>query len=581
MHRRFETGVSAFGARRGAIGVTRNVRKPAVPLDAWQARPVREDPAGAVEPPPPDAPALSAARPHLGDWAVVASVARGIFCRPSCPELSDHGGDRLSYPSGAAAGAAGFRACRRCGPEIWPTSPRFATSADLVGRALHLIAGGVVEREGAVGLARRLDCRIDELEGQLEAELGAGVAALARARRADTARLLLEERALGVADVATAVGFRSSRDLCDTLVALFGLLPGETRGPSVPPADAGSGDRGGWTSLHVRLAFRAPLEPSSLFGHLAATAVPGVEEVREGAYRRALRLANGAGVVALAPRPEHVACSLLLQDRRDVGAALARCRWLLDLDADPDEIGEHLAGDPALAPGVRSHPGRRVPRSVDGAEMALRAVLGQQVSTRAAATQAARLAERHGAALDDPAGGLRRLFPSPEELCGIDPETLAMPRSRRRTLLTLVAALADGALELELGPGADRARAREDLGRIGGVGPWTLELVAMRALGDPDAFPGSDLGVVRGAAALGLPVGGRALLARSERWRPWRSYAVQYLWGALDHPVNEWPPGGGAERIPGARPSPPRTGSARGGRRLPTRGSQPAQRRQR
>ena len=436
-----------------------------------------------------------------------------------------------------------------------------------------------MEREGVAGVAERLGRRIGELEGQLEAELGAGVAALARCRRAEVGRLLLEHSSLSIADVAFAAGFRGVRDLRATFVAVFGLLPREVRGPSGALADPGSNGRAGWTSVHVQLPFRAPLEPSSLFGHLAATAVPGVEEVREGAYRRTLRLAEGSGIVALRPQADHVACSLLLEDRRDVGAALAQCRWLLDLDADPDEIGTHLARDPALAPRVRIHPGRRVPRSVDGAEMAVRAVLGQQVSTKAAATQAARLAERHGAALDDPAGGLDRLFPSAEELCGIDPETLAMPRSRRRTLLALVAALADGALDL--GPGADRERAREDLGRIGGVGPWTLELVAMRALGDPDAFPGSDLGVVRGAAALGLPVGGRGLLARSERWRPWRSYAVQYLWGMLDHPVNEWPPGGGAERTPGATPSPSRTGSARGGRRLPTRGSQPAQRRQR
>jgi len=266
--------------------------------------------------------------------------------------------------------------------------------------------------------------------------------------------------------------------------------------------------------------------------------VPGCEEVRGGAYRRTLRLPNGNGIVALTPRADHVACRLVLDDLRDIPTAIARCRRLLDLDADPEAIADALSADPALAPLVTMAPGRRIPRTVDGAEMAVRVVLGQQVSTKAARTHAARLAECHGTPIDDPAGGLSRVFPSSEALRELDSDSLAMPKARRATVLALVGALAGGLIELDAG--ADRERARHQLAGLGGIGPWTLEMISMRVLGDPDAFPATDMGVVKGAAALGLPTTLATLTARSRRWQPWRSYAVQYLWATLDHPINHW-----------------------------------------
>jgi AraC family transcriptional regulator of adaptative response / DNA-3-methyladenine glycosylase II len=286
----------------------------------------------------------------------------------------------------------------------------------------------------------------------------------------------------------------------------------------------------------VRLPFRPPLRPDNLFGHLAATAVPGVEEVRDGRYRRTLRLAHGPGVVDLAPEPDGVDCRLILIDRRDEASAAARCRWLLDLDAAPLEIDAHLARDPALRPLIRAAPGRRVPRCADGAEFAVRAVLGQQVSTAAARTHAARLVAEFGEPLRDPHGGLTHLFPTPAALRLARP---AIPERRRRTLSLLVDALASGGLALD--PATDRERARAVLAELPGIGPWTIEVIAMRALGDPDAFPVSDLGVRRGAAALGLPSTPAALLAHARAWQPWRAYAVQYLWSATDHEINHWP----------------------------------------
>lgn len=291
--------------------------------------------------------------------------------------------------------------------------------------------------------------------------------------------------------------------------------------------------------MSLRLPFRAPLNPDNLFGHLAATAVPGVEEWRDGAYRRTLRLPYGHGIVGLTPQPDHIACRLTLSDLRDLPVAISRCRRMLDLDADPVAVDEQLRADPVLAPLVDKAPGRRVPRTVDEAEFAVRAVLGQQVSTAAARTHAARLVVAHGEPVDDPRGGLTHLFPSPEALAAVDPETLAMPRTRRTTFTTLVRQLTDGYLHLGVDSDWEETRAR--LLALPGFGPWTVDVIAMRALGDPDAFLAGDLGIRRAAQELGLPSTPAALTARAAAWRPWRAYAVQYLWATDSHPINFLP----------------------------------------
>ncbi|MFF3350022.1 AlkA N-terminal domain-containing protein [Streptomyces sp. NPDC002779] len=478
--------------------------------------------------------AVQAKDARFDGWFYTAVLTTGIYCRPSCPVVAPKPENMVFHPSAAACQQAGFRACKRCRPDASPGSPEWNRRADLVARAMRLIADGVVDREGVPGLAARLGYSTRQVERQLLAELGAGPLALARAQRAQTARLLIETTPLPMAQIAFAAGFSSIRTFNDTVREVFALAPGDlrARAPRSTPGHTPG-------VLGLRLPFRAPLNPDNLFGHLAATAVPGVEEWRDGAYRRTLRLPYGHGIVSLTPKPDHIGCRLTLSDLRDLPVAISRCRRLLDLDADPVAVDEQLGRDDLLAPLVAKAPGRRVPRTVDEAEFAVRAVLGQQVSTAAARTHAARLVTAHGEPVDDPEGGLTHLFPAPEALAAVDPESLAMPRTRRTTLTALVGRLADGSLHL--GVESDWGQARARLLALPGFGPWTADVIAMRALGDPDAFLPTDLGIRRAAGGLGLPSTPAALTARAAAWRPWRAYAVQYLWATDSHPINFLP----------------------------------------
>lgn len=279
-------------------------------------------------------------------WFFTAVVTTRIYCRPSCPAVPPKVENMTFYPSAAACQQAGFRACKRCRPDTSPGSPEWNARADSVARAMRLIRDGVVDREGVPGLASRLGYSARQIERQLLAELGAGPLALARAQRAQTARLLIETTGLSMAEVAFAAGFSSVRTFNDTVREVFALAPGELRGRAArsarPLTTPGV--------IALRLPYRAPLNPSNLFGHLAATAVPGVEEWRDGAYRRTLSLRYGHGIVALTPHPDHIACRLSLTDPRDLTLAISRCRWLLDLDADPVAVDEQLSADPLLAP---------------------------------------------------------------------------------------------------------------------------------------------------------------------------------------------------------------------------------------
>jgi AraC family transcriptional regulator of adaptative response / DNA-3-methyladenine glycosylase II len=471
-------------------------------------------------------------------WFVTAVLTTRIYCRPSCPVRPPFARNVRFYPTAAAAQRAGFRACKRCRPDASPGSPEWNVRGDVVARAMRLIADGTVDREGVTGLASRVGYTTRQLERMLQAEVGANPLALARAQRTQTARVLIETTDLPFGDVAFAAGFSSIRQFNETIRMVCDLTPTALRRRA--KAKFGRGEAVAAGTLSLRLPVRTPFAYEGLFGHLAACAVPGVEEVRDGAYRRTLRLPAGNGIVSLTPEPGHVRCTLVLDDFRDLATAIARCRRLLDLDADPEAVVDALSADAELSALVRKAPGQRIPRTVDEAELALRVVLGQQVSVKAARTHAARLVAAYGRPLTDAAGGLTHVFPSIEHLAEIDPIHMAFPRPRQRSLVSLVEALANR--DVLLDAGCDWDRARHQLLALPGIGPWTAEVIAMRGLGDPDAFPATDLGVLLAAKQVGLPEDPRALAKHSTRWRPWRSYAAQHLWTALDHAVNRWPP---------------------------------------
>lgn len=470
-------------------------------------------------------------------WFVTAVLTTKIYCRPSCPVRPPYARNMRFYPTAAAAQKAGFRPCKRCRPDASPGSPEWNVRGDVVARAMRLIADGTVDRDGVTGLASRLGYTTRQLERLLQAEVGANPLALARAQRTQTARILIETTELPFSDVAFAAGFSSIRQFNDTVRSVCDMTPTALRQRA--RARFGVGD-GGTGALSLRLAVRTPFAYEGLFGHLAASAVPGVEEVRDGAYRRTLRLPNGNGIVSLTPQPDHVQCRVTLDDFRDLATAIARCRRLLDLDADPEAVVDALSGDPELSVLVAKAPGQRIPRTVDEQELALRVVLGQQVSVKAARTHAARLVSAYGQPVTDTDGALTHVFPAIEQLADIDPAHLAFPKARQRSLIALIRGIA--AREVVLDAGTDWNDAREQLRAVSGIGDWTAEVIAMRGLGDPDAFPVSDLGVRLAAEQVGLPCNQRALTERSKRWRPWRSYATQHLWTALEHAVNEWPP---------------------------------------
>jgi AraC family transcriptional regulator, regulatory protein of adaptative response / DNA-3-methyladenine glycosylase II len=470
-------------------------------------------------------------------WFVTAVLTTKIYCRPSCPVRPPFARNMRFYPTAASAQKAGFRACKRCRPDASPGSPEWNVRGDVVARAMRLISDGTVDREGVTGLAARIGYTTRQLERLLQAEVGANPLALARAQRAQTARVLIETTELPFSDVAFAAGFSSIRQFNDTVRAVCDLTPTTLRQRARSRFGRGESVTG---ALSLRLPLRTPFAYEGLFGHLAASAVPGVEEVRDGSYRRTLRLANGNGIVSLTPQPDHVRCEIMLDDFRDLAAAIARCRRLLDLDADPEAVVDALSADPDLGVLVAKAPGQRIPRTVDEHELALRVVLGQQVSIKAARTHARRIVIGYGQPVADVNGGLTHVFPAVEDLAAIDPAHLAFPKSRQRSLTALISALAEREVVLDAGCDWDRARAQ--LMGLPGVGPWTAEVIAMRGLGDPDAFPASDLGVRVAAQQLGLPAEPRPLTEHSVRWRPWRSYATQHLWTSLDHAVNEWPP---------------------------------------
>ncbi len=461
----------------------------------------------------------------------------GIYCRPSCPARTPKQGNVTFHRTAAAAQAAGYRACKRCLPGAAPGSPEWDLAADTAGRAMRLIADGVVEREGVEGLAGRLGYSARHLTRLLTGELGAGPLALARAQRAQTARTLLETTSWRAADVAFAAGFASVRQFNDTLREVYDATPTQLRAIRNGARPDQAAARGSGATLRVNIAVRAPYDLGAMRAFLAAHLCPGVEAMVGERYVRSVRLPHGPAVLEVDLGPtagddvRAVPVTARLSDLRDLAAATERCRRLLDADSDPLPVVEVLVGDPLLRDAVRARPGQRVPGAVDGDELALRTVLGQQVSLGAANKLAGRLTDLAGDALPGELGGagVERLFPHAAQVAGLDPERLPMPRTRAAAVVGLAQALAVD--EVALDRSVDRGETRTRLMVLKGIGPWTADYVRMRALGDPDVFLPDDVAARRVAGAIEPALTERATLqTRAEAWRPWRSYALMHLW---------------------------------------------------
>ena len=445
----------------------------------------------------------------------------GVYCRPICPARTPRRDRCVFFAHAAEAERDGFRACFRCRPELAPGAGPVDAVPRLVGAAAARIEAGFLNERTIEELAAGLGVTSRHLRRAIAAELGVSPVELAQSRRMALAKQLLHDSALSMAEVAFASGFASLRRFNAAFRARFGRPPSTIRREH--------GERASPGTLVLRLDHRPPLDFEAMLEFLAARCTAGVEQVDRGAYRRTVRLGARTGWLSVSADPRRPAL------RAEVSLSLAgalvqivpRLRALFDLDAHPDAIAAHLRSDARLAPEVRCRPGLRVPGAFDGFEAAVRVVLGQQVSVAAATTVSGRVAAALGQAIVTPYPGLDRVSPTAGTVASAGEDRLAglgMPGARARTLVALARAEAEGSLKLDRGVDPDTMRAR--LLEIPGVGPWTAEVLAMRALGSPDAFPAGDLGVLR---AIGV-TSAREAEARAERWRPWRAYAVMHLW---------------------------------------------------
>ena len=458
--------------------------------------------------------AASSRDARFDGWFIVAVRTTGIYCRPSCPAAAPKRKNVEFYRTTAGAQHGGYRACKRCRPDAAPGSPEWDLRTDVVGRAMRMIADGVIDRDGVHGLAGRLGYSTRHVNRVLTDELGAGPLALARAQRAQTARTLIETTSMPMTDVAFAAGFGSVRQFNDTIREVFASAPGELR----RSAGGVASSLPGWVA--VRLPTRRPFAGPQLMAFLADRVLLGVERVADGVYTRSLDLPRGHGVVEVSLGDGCVHAQFQLADWRDLAPAVGRIRCLLDLDADPVAIDVLLGADPALAPLVEQLPGMRAAGSVDPLETAVKAVVGQQVSVAGARTVLGRVCAAIGEPLSIVHPHVSLLFPSAQRLATADPDVFPMPKARAATVQRVARAVLNGEVRFD----ADRHEVREQLLALRGIGPWTAGYITMRALRDPDVFLETDLVVRHALAAHDLtPVA-------ADRWRPWRTYAMHHLW---------------------------------------------------
>jgi AraC family transcriptional regulator of adaptative response / DNA-3-methyladenine glycosylase II len=458
----------------------------------------------------------------------VAVKTTGIYCRPICPARTPRPENAVFYPTAAAAQEAGFRPCLRCRPETAPDKGAWRGTSNTVSRALALIELGALDEGSVDALAGRLGLGERQLRRLCREHLGASPIAVAQTRRVLLAKQLIHETSLPMTEVAFAAGFGSIRRFNETFVRLYGRAPCTLRRGKGVETPAGPGGE-----ISLRLPFEPPYDWAGVREFLRLRAIPGIERVGDDCYSRTIELDGRKGRVSVRPGDGNALHATIRFPRLSaLPSIIARLRRVFDLGADPLPISAHLAKDVALARLVAERPGLRVPGAWDGFELAIRAVLGQQITVAAAVRLAGRLVARYGETLTEPDRELTHVFPSPEVLARADLTTLGMPRSRAAALSAVAAAVVADPGILCASRGLDEAIRR--LRSIPGVGEWTAQYIALRQLREPDAFPAADVGLVRALAQLeGRRRSSRELAAHADRWRPWRAYAAQHLWASL------------------------------------------------
>jgi AraC family transcriptional regulator of adaptative response / DNA-3-methyladenine glycosylase II len=451
----------------------------------------------------------------------------GIYCRPICPARTPQSRNVIFFPTAAAAHEAGFRPCLRCRPETAPDMPAWRGTSNTVSRGLALIELGALDNGNVDALAERLGVGERQMRRLFRQHLGASPIGVAQTRRILLAKQLIHETHLPMTEIAFAAGFGSIRRFNEIFLALFGRPPGALRrldGPDVAVADQGE--------FSLLLRYKPPYDWPAMLGFLRQRAIAGVEWVADSSYSRTIALGGVQGRISVQPAAGNaLRASIRIPRLAMLPNIIARLRRQFDLAADPLSIAAHLGTDPVLAPLLKQRPGLRVPGAWDGFELAIRAVLGQQITVSAAIRLAGRLVAAYGAPLTDPDQHLTHVFPTPAALAEADLRTLGMPRSRAATLSGVAAAaLANPEL---FGTHCELDEAIARLRSIRGVGEWTAQYIALRQLREPDAFPAADVGLMRALTdATGLRPSAPQMLLRAQAWRPWRAYAAQHLWAS-------------------------------------------------
>jgi AraC family transcriptional regulator of adaptative response / DNA-3-methyladenine glycosylase II len=467
----------------------------------------------------------------------VGVVTTRVYCRPGCPAPLPKPKNMRFYAYAAGAEDAGFRPCRRCRPETAPGSPVWDGTSATVSRALKRIFDGD-GHESVEALSERLGLGSRHLRRLFAEHVGASPASLQRTHRVHFARRLLDETSLPISRVAFAAGFESVRRFNDAIRATFHRAPRELRKESRPRTGATEKSGPGGHVVKLTLPLRLPFDAASLFSFLEERALPGVETVRGHAYFRTIESRGRAGVLGVSHEEGKSSLSLTLDlpPGPDLLDLVRRAGRIFDVDADPLAIGDVLSRDPLLAPLVAARPGLRVPGAWDPFEIAVRAILGQQVSVRGARTLAGRLVAAFGRPLPgEGTDGLTHVFPPPAVLAAADLSGIGVPRARANAIRALALAVHKKRVELSAPRGLDDLEER--LCALPGIGPWTAQNVALRAFGEPDAFPAGDLGLRRALEAAGISSEPSALRARAASWSPFRAYATLHLWNSLAAPV--------------------------------------------